>query len=224
MPEKSLPFFRQNKPSQEQNPQSQLNNAFGFLGKLLSKGTRDETRATPNVYGAGANLVYQEEKPQVVQFYADRLTSVFRKLSFITILVFLALLAVNKYLDLKLAGQRVMVNSIANEAARYSLVRRQALEIDKKSKFYHQTMAARSVLGDKVSDTFNKIMPDIKLLDMEIDRDGFNMIIEVGSPLEFAKLIASYMESSHIASISLKSASLMSSRDVFRVQLEGKYK
>jgi len=134
------------------------------------------------------------------------------------------MLIVNSVLNLKLQSQRKMINQLADEVGSYSLVVKQAIDIDKKIKFYENTLIQRYVLGDKAHIIFSNLDPTTALSAILITPEKFTMIVEVATPLDFARLVTKYLESDRIASVTIHSADLLANKNVFKVSLEGTYK
>lgn len=203
MPEKSLPFYRSSQQKQS-NPQEQPSNQA--------------------IFNIGTNLVFQDETLPANFQSMVFLTGLFKKLIFLTIVVFGLMLMANVYLNLKLESQRLVINQLADQVGTFTLTEKQAIDIDKKINFYQATLSQRNLLGDKTKAIFSNLPDDIKLLDINLSPTKFSMNIEVGTPLEFAKLIAKYLSDPHISQISLNSADLITSRNVFRVNIGGVFK
>jgi hypothetical protein len=197
MPEKFPPFFRQSPANQESNQ---------------------------TVYGTGPNLVSQEETHPARFYYFKILVNLFKKLSFFITVLFGLMLLMNIYYNLRLEGQRKILNQLANEVGRYTDINAEARDIDKKTIFYQKTLSQRNILGDKAETIFSGINERINLTDMVITLEKFDMTIEVKSPFDFADLMAKYLQSKNIGSISIQSADLNRTKGVFKVVLSGTYK
>jgi hypothetical protein len=206
MPEKSLPFFRE--------PQQNLPNQLDPLSPQSSQ----------TVYGSGPNLISEEEILPPNFFYIDKAFKFFRKASFFIVIVFGLMLMANFVLNLKLEAQRKMTNQLADEVGRYTLIQKNAADVDKKTQFYQNTLSQRYILGDKTKVIFSNLDPSTVLTTVSITPEKFSMTIEVATPLDFAKLVARYLESDRIASVTLRSADLIANRNVFKVSMEGTYK
>ena len=206
MPEKSLPFFREKKTKQPNQPDP--------LSPQNSQA----------IYSSGPNLVLQEEILPSNYFYIDKFFKFFRKTSFFIVILFGAMLIVNSILNLKLQSQRKIINQLADEVGSYSLVEKQAIDVDKKIKFYENTLSQRYVLGDKAHVIFSNLNSTAVLNAISIAPEKFTMVVEVATPLDFAKLVTKYLESARIASITIHSADLVANKNIFKVSLEGTYK
>lgn len=204
MLEKSLPFFRQNPPKPEPSLENQQNNS--------------------STYGSGPNLVYHQDYTAPLVGYSNKITSILKKWSFALTIVFGIGLCFNYYLDLRLASRREIINQLATEVGNYTDTRSKAIDIDKKSNFYKNTLSTRALLGEKAHDTFSNLNPQTVLQQAALYPDKFMIEVEVSSPLEFAQLVARYLQSKHISSLSLQSADLVASRQVYRVVMQGTYK
>jgi hypothetical protein len=208
MQEKSLPFFRTKQPNQQDQQQPDPLNPI----------------SSQSVYGTGPNLISQEELLPPNLFYIDKAFKFFRSASFFIVITFGIMLAANFVVNLKLESQRKMINQLADEVGRYTLVEKQATEIKKRTDFYESTLSKRHLLGDKAQTIFLNIDPTTSLNTISITPEKFTMTIEVLSPLDFAKLVSRYLESGRIASITLRSADLLANKNVFKIVLEGTYK
>lgn len=203
MLEKSLPFFRETQPNQPKQ-----------LGPQSSS----------QIYSSGPNLLLQEEVLPVNYFYTDKFLKTFRQMSFFITILFGLMLTANFVLNLKLESQRKMINQLADEVGQYTLVEKQAIDVARKTKFYENTLSQRYILGDKSRIIFSSLDPSVVLKTTSIAPEKFTMTIEVATPVSFAKLINTYLESDRIASITLRSADLRTTRNVYEVTFEGTYK
>lgn len=203
MPEKSPPFFR---------------------GKQPDRSNQLSPQSSSQIYSSGPNLILQEEVLPSNYFYIDKLFKTFRDVSYYFVVIFGLMLIANFVLNLKLESQRKMINQLADEVGQYTLIEKQAIDVDRKTKFYQKTLIQRYVLGDKARVIFSGLNPAIALNAMSITPEKFTMTIEVATPMHFAKIINTYLESDRIASITLRSADLVVNRNVYKVMLEGTYK
>ncbi len=198
MQEKSLPFFRQpQKDQNNENPQQ--------------------------TYGLGSNLVFLERDAPYNAVHLRVLTRTFIKLNYFIAVSFLILMIVNWAVDLKLQSQKILLNHLADQVGNYSLVRSQAIDLDKKIKFYAQTLSMRSVLGEKSQVIFSNLNDSIDVKTATIKQENFVLEFEVESPLIFAQLAYRYLKDPLIASITLRTAELNPSTKMFNVVIEGTY-
>lgn len=174
--------------------------------------------------GLGSSLFYQQENSETIYFSLGRLASLFKKLSYLILWSFLLLLIYNFYLDLKLKSSYKMLDSFSSQAEYYSLVRAKAMSLNKKIDFYNQTLSRRVSVGEKNKVLFSNVSSTSSVKNALVTSDKFTLSIEVLSPYDFGVLINKYLDSGHIAEISLKSAELSPKTNIYEVTLQGKFK
>jgi hypothetical protein len=200
MPEKHLPFYRLQLQGKEKQPKSQ------------------------SKYSSTPNFIFQEEYLPYNAVYMFVAASFLRKLSYAIVIVFGLMLLLNNFFNLKLESQRIVNGAIADRLQRFTPIERTAREVDRKTKFYEQTLSERSLLGEKTRVIFSKLNPQIKLESANVNLTDFELQIIVFSPLDFARLTNEYLQEKQIASIILQRADYRAGDRSYSILLKGSYK
>lgn len=137
--------------------------------------------------------------------------------------MFILLLVTNWVLNLKLASQRILLNQMADRLDEYSIVKKQAIDIDKKTAFYTGALSRRAILGDKAEVIFSNLGESIILRSATITNERFGLDFVVTSPLDFAKLVDRYLQTGVVSHVTLKSADFITGTGTYLVVIEGGY-
>ncbi len=193
----SLPFFRKKEPEVPQNLQ---NSAVEGLNLL---------RTQPE-------FITSHSRQKFIRF----LQSV---IAFICV-IFLGMAGFNFFLDLRL---KELKSKTDESFARIMLFEKEALlsrSIDRKTLFYKDILDSRLSVGDKMEVLFGNLGGTMSALESKVDADGFKLKVEGNTPLDFAKLLNTYLESGEIDRIVIKSADLQRGKRTYQVEFEGVFK
>ncbi|RJR26896.1 hypothetical protein C4561_03920 [candidate division WWE3 bacterium] len=130
----------------------------------------------------------------------------------------------NFFLDLRL---KELKSKTDESFARIMLFEKEALlsrSIDRKTLFYKDILDSRLSVGDKMEVLFGNLGGTMSALESKVDADGFKLKVEGNTPLDFAKLLNTYLESGEIDRIVIKSADLQRGKRTYQVEFEGVFK
>jgi hypothetical protein len=237
MQEKQPPFFRQPQPEAQQplEEKPKRNKFFSFTDRLFQHQSSDATNTVqnaeffanitpkpdPNAYKNGPNLIFHDEKRPYNAEFLKILSASFYKASLLTLGIFIAVVIANAVLTLNLLSSRALINSMAMRLEPYTSVKKAALDVEAKIKFYEKTLSSRALMGNRASMIFSNLGPSVQLRSANVNLNRFTIDVVISSPLEFAKLTSRYLDNDLITSITLKSAELDAPTGNYKVIMEG---
>lgn len=159
-----------------------------------------------------------EESPVVKDTLKSKLIICVLALLVITLFVF------DKVLSNSLNSQKIINDQILSKIETYSNVESLYKDISNKITQYKKLKSARLSMTDKVETTTQNVQADIDINYIKIQEKDFEIKASSKNLLSFSSLILNYLNSGKVSEISLKSASLSSTREVYDVEFIGKFK
>lgn len=214
MLKKYLPRFLKGK-QKEKNPPS----------KASSELTQSEKDPYSAIFGSNAapNFALKLELENPNYYYYAIFARLFKFGAFFVVVSFMGLLILNLYFDLKLESLNRMLQSRENVASAYRSTRDIALDVDKKIKFYNNTLSQRAIVGDKAASVFGALGSGVEFVSLVIDSKNFFLTVTAENASEFAQLLATYSEDPLIRELSLTSATVYFNPKRYEISLEGKF-
>ena len=193
----SLPFYRKKEQNLPQNPQ---NEAIEGL----------------NLLGARPEFLPSQSRFKFIRFLQTSIA--------VICVIFLLMTAVNFFLDLRLANLKDKVDKSFAEVMVFEKEAVLARSIDRKTLFYKEILDSRNSVGDKMEVLFGNLGGTMSALESKLDSENFRIKVEGNTPLDFAKLLNTYLETGKIDRIVIKSADLQRGKRTYIVEFEGVFK
>lgn len=194
-----------------------------FLNRLRNPNREANPPSQPSKVDRGpedvkeGNLISPEDIPVAVinRYYI---------FSIFVALIFVVLVSANYFIDKSLNSKKTEQIHLVYELNSLEKDSIQVQELDKKIKFYKNSVESRTSLIDKTALILDDIDPQLRLNNADVSFEEFKISLSGKNIYLFTKLIFRYLEKDYVSEVSIVSANFDTSSEDFTVELNGVFK
>lgn len=120
--------------------------------------------------------------------------------------------------------QKGWQDRLVGEIETYADIEERAKKISDKTFIYKKSLSSRLLISGKVDHVLDNIGSEIELSSLDINQQGFSIVVSGKDAIDFTNLIVRYLESDLVTEIIINSASLDKSENIYKVMLRGNFK
>ena len=173
---------------------------------------------------SGFNLISKSQRLYIAPKFASEFILIIRKLIIGVSVIFGVLLILNFTLSYMIKYQKGWQDRLVGEIETYADIEERAKKISDKTFIYKKSLSSRLLISGKVDHVLDNIGSEIELSSLDINQQGFSIVVSGKDAIDFTNLIVRYLESDLVTEIIINSASLDKSENIYKVMLRGNFK